>query len=348
MQHIHGRSVLRTLIAAMILVFPACLEYETTTTVNTDGSFTRSITVSGDSSAIHGWDFRIPADQGWSVREIVKVDDRKWTLRADRDFGSEAEWTAWNDSLTRRVLDCSIVVDRSFRFFTTSYRLTETIASYNPFRRIPLTDYISPSELEAFLRFEVLKESYPSRGDSLALKDAGDRFTEWEKRTRIESLYAALEQGMDPSVRSDTARMDRIKASIIEYCLPDSVGTDNLITVVRRWAVSTREHAVVRAIDAGSEALRQFAADVDFVNTVGSDTYVSRVRMPGTITSTNGELEGTNGVVWSDYIAYAYIGDFTMIAESSVVNVWAIVLTIALIIGLPLVVWAGKRLRTRG
>ncbi len=347
MSHIISHLVVRIPALLLALSLAGCLEYETTTTVRPDGSFVRSITVKGDSAALQTWDFKIPADSTWTIVERSRVDEKKWALRAERLFTSGDAWTVWSKDLDRRTLQCSVAVEKQFRFFTTRYCYTEKIASYNPFTLIPLTDYISPGELDMFLRFEVMKESYPSRGDSLALDDASDRFEEWEVRTRVESYFVALEKSLPASAGLTPERLHALKEDLAQHLLADS--NDNSYEPQRMvtWARRTHEPALVRAIQKGSEELDAFYADIEFVQETGGDSYVSRVVMPGEITRTNGKREGTQTAAWDEYIAYAYVNDFTMTAESTVVNAWAFILTLGVIVGAPILVWVAWMVRRK-
>ena len=353
MQRHETRLRMSALLLAGALVFGGCLEYETTTTILTDGSLRRSIVVTGDSTAVHSWDFRVPVDTGWTLLSQERVDEKKWRFSAERDFSSADEWNAYQSTAGRRTLVCSLRVEKSFRFFTTSYRFSETISSYNPFRLVPITDFLSPSELEAFLRFEVFKESYPTKGDSLALEDAGDRFEEWDTACRVEAFRRAIVGAISPdepaladSAWQATFRNDLetyltkpSKSGNKEYENPDA---DKLL----HWLNGHTAGMDVSLQQLRSELLR-IKVDVDFMQSVGSDTYVSRVGMPGTLVRTNGKPEGESGAKWENYIGYAYVNDFTMEAESSAVNVWAIVLALAVVVGGPILVWVAWITRRR-
>ena len=347
MSYLHTMIPSRIAFTVLLFLSAGCLEYETRTTVHPDGSFTRTITVTGDSSSISSWDFKIPADSTWSIIEQFKVDDKKWTVKAEREFPSSQAWTIWKDSLDRRVLESSVTVDRRFRFFTTTYTFTETIASYNPFRLIPVTDFISPSELDMFLRFEVLKESNPSRGDSLALDDAGDRFEEWEIRTRLESFFRAIVDHLDRSAGLEQSRLDELKEALVQSFMEEGKGEDYSFKRFRDWGRTTKQPEIRAAIEAASEDLESLRRDIEYIKAVSGDSYESRIDMPGEITTTNGQREGLNGAAWNDYIAYAYVSDFTMSAESTIVNIWAIVLTIGIIIGIPILMWVAKKTREK-
>ena len=50
--------------------------------------------------------------------------------------------------------------------------------------------------VEGLYRHEVRKEPFASKGDSLAMEDAGQRFEEWRQRSVFESYYAELAKGV--------------------------------------------------------------------------------------------------------------------------------------------------------
>jgi hypothetical protein len=333
-------------------VLSGCLEYETTTTVHPDGSFTRSITVRGDSAALHSWSFNIPADASWTVVKREKVEDDTWTLTAERTYSSDDEWESWQPTIDRRVLRCSVTVESSYRFFTTTYRYTETIPSYNPFTLIPVTDYIAQAELDAFLRTEVFKEPFQTPGDSMALEDAGDRFEEWEMMSRIESYYQAIMKHLEPDAAFDSTRRANLKESLISYfSRTNPTGKkefeDPDPQKFKAWTRTLNDPSVSEAVEGSWTVFEQFKRDVDYIHSVNSDSHASRIQLPGEIVFTNGSPEGRNAAVWEDYISYAYVGDFTMVAESSVLHVWAIILVVSAVVGIPVIMWGARLARQR-
>ena len=143
------RSSLFLIVIPLLMVSNGCLEYHTTTRVRTDGSLSRDVIVKGDSSGVFGWNFLIAVDSSWD-HTIRKTDDRKWQLEAHREFESPAEWAAYQNSTRVRVLRFHISFEKSFSWFRTQYVYTERLESFNTFRRLPVTDFLSPAELEAF------------------------------------------------------------------------------------------------------------------------------------------------------------------------------------------------------
>ncbi len=346
-----------TFLALLLLsiVFGGCLEYETKTTIHPDGSFTRTVVVKGDSGDVHRGAFRVPADLAWSSSPPERVDEKKWRSTLTRTFSSSDEWRAFHDSVSRRTLRCDVRVERSFLFFTTTYVYTEVVRRFNPFQRVPLTDFLSDHELDLFLRFEVRKESAPSEQDSLLHEDAGRRFERWEGETRFASYFEALIAGLPPSspLRSDTSRLERARQKLHGLYVEDLSDQNKVFRRpdeerLRGWVRQAGEPDLLRALVNNGDRFAQLKEDVDFVRMVFEDSFITRVSLPGEVVWTNSSKTEEDQPTWSEYIAYAYVGDYTMRAESRVVNVWAIVLALAVIVAVPMLALVAKGLRRRG
>ena len=80
-----------TALIAALVVFSGCLEVDTTTKVHPDGSLTRTVVVSGDSTDFTKIRMGIfGLDSGWTVvSDSIGSKDRKLTLQ--RDFKNAAD-----------------------------------------------------------------------------------------------------------------------------------------------------------------------------------------------------------------------------------------------------------------
>ncbi len=339
----------RTLLTATCLlslaVFPACLDIETTSQVNADGSILRTITFEDDSAAIHRGIFPIPMDSGWQ-KSVRKIDKDKWKLTASRLFHDVDQMNRALKGTFGKTLQSGFTLDRSFQWFFTTYRFTETSLKYIQYDSIPLTDFVSPSEIEAWKRHEIEKVPYATKGDSLAIVSAGKRGEEWDARNVFEPVFATFLDGVrelnNPKLTPSVVAAQ--KDTLYEVSVK-SLELGNIDTLRLIFSKTLKNSLVSQAWRLRTGVFREIKAkrELNFV----SGVMVSNVIMPGLITGSNAQSIEGNKATWRDYKDYARMLGYTMWVESRQVNWWAVILTgaIVVVLGALLTVSALKRRR---
>jgi hypothetical protein len=334
-------TFMRSVIIAIALWFAGCLEYHTTTTVREDGSILRTVVIRGDSTSTHRWDFVVPVDSSWSW-ERAKTGDREWTLTFRREFPSAEAFNVYQSALAGSILRSEISIERSFRWFTTVYRYREHLPSVNAFRYIPLSDYISPSDLEAFLRHEVQKEPFASPAESVAVENASDQFEAWARRNEFEALFGALKVGADrlaeTSFSPESLYVRKRQLAEAYEALKDTGEVFDAKGLVRRrdeWLKRWREPVVRRAAAAAQDSLEGIEAKMRTMHRLMEFPHKTSVVMPGLMTTSNARSIDGASAKWEDYLIVLYFQDFTFEAESAVTHWWAVAVTGLLAFGLP-------------
>lgn len=316
------------LMTILALTANGCLEIETTTKINSDGSVIRTVVMTGDSSSIYQRDFAVTVDSTWDT-QIQQIERNKFVRTATKVFREVGEMNKALMGEEGRTLSIRADLERHFRWFFTTIRYRETWLNFNPFRAVPITDYISPTELEYFMRHELKKEPYRTKGDSLAFEDAGHRFERWNARNIFEAYFQTFVEGIRKlNDRSLTLTyVAGLKQRLFEAS-EESFKANNVDTVRFVFERVLKTPAVRKAIAANSEGFHLFKQKLDFLHgKIGADTYRTNVVMPGLIIDTNApSIEGTKAS-WSDYTKFCYFTDFEMWVESKVTNWWAITLT---------------------
>lgn len=327
----------RTLLAALTalaLLLPGCLEVETTVRVNSDGTIHRTVEITGDSAALARGDYPLTLRGPWSMK-LQRGEAKKFHLRAERTFANANELNAAIGGEKERTIQLQARLDRTFLWFTTTFRYEETFARFYPFDAVPVTDYVSNGEIDLYLRHEMEDEPYETPGDSLALDDASDRFDEWEKRSRFEAFYAELvtgaERAEDPELTPE--RLAGAKEELYRRCFGDGEPT-RVAQLIESAGSVLGTRPVQRLLEANREGFEAFDRKMSFLEEVATTGFTTRVEMPGLITDTNARaIEGTT-VSWSDFKAYCYVRDYTMWVESRMINWWAIILTGVVVLAL--------------
>ncbi len=333
------RDRIPSYVLVMLLALPAgivsgCLETETTTTVLTDGTLTRMVELSGDSSSIPDGMAMFGIDSGWNLERKASGRERA-SLVARRTFTDvDAMARALAGEAGTRV-NIVPTLETHFAWFFTTYRYTETWKRLNLAEAVPLSDFLSQQEIEPLDRLIGKERPLPTKGDSLAAHDVEQRFTRWQNRNEFETFYRLFRDGVrqlnDPILID--SRIDGQKEELYKSAEHFGWGSGSVDSLVMEWGRVLGSPRAGEALNANRRAIEEFQSRMEFYQTVLSMGHKVHVIMPGLITATNGNVEG-NRISWSDFIAGTYVGNATMWAESSVTNWWTIAISGVVVLAL--------------
>lgn len=344
------RSIMTVAAVALSLMVSGCLEVQTTTQVNPDGTLLRTQILSGDSTEV--WTHRFPTtiDNTWtvSVRRLEKGGFNRVATKLFRDAAEMNESFKDASSLSLRF---HAVLEKRFLWFFTEFNYRETYAKYNPFEAIPLSEYVSPAAVEQFYRHEVNKEPYSTKGDSLAIEDAGKRWEEWRSRNMFESYYTELMKGLsalnEPSLPLSmvNARKEELYQKT-EHWISGSGNMDTILALVQQVLKSP---LVRQAARKNADGFASHKAKLAFVEEMLSTPHQMSIVMPGLILDTNGPTIEGNKVTWKEVTLFAYMTDYEIWVKSRVVNWWAVVVSaVVVLVAIVLAVGVGLRRRSHG
>lgn len=339
-----NRAVLSFMFLAIAgVALPGCLEVETTTKVNRDGSLIRTVLFTGDSSEVFQRDrpYPLTVDSLWPST-IRKVDDKKFEYSATRTFSDASDLDKAIAGIPLKTLDVSVGLEQDFLWFVTDYRYRETYHRWNPFDNVTITDYISQPELDLILRFD--KEEKATKADSLAVDTLSAKYEEWDARNIFESIFAALLEGVrmlhDPSLSPETviSRKEELFLASKKPILDNKMDT---LRIIFSRILKTR--LLQKVLDANKPAVDLILDQLEFRNSISTHTFKLNVEMPGTVTGTNAKSIEGNVVHFTDFKEVAYFSDYEMWVTSRVINWWAVIVTAAVIVLGAVVLVAGRR-----
>ena len=341
------KTISRTTITALCLVgmmlFPSCLEVETTSQINTDGSVLRTITFDDDSANIYRGEFPIPFDSTWQ-RAIQKVGEKEFRLTVSKLFPDVREMNIALKGTFGKTLQYQFTLDRGFRWFFTTYRFNETQLKTVQFDKIPMSDFLSSVEIEGWREHEVERKPYTTKGDSLALVSSGPRFEQWEHRNLFEAVFDAFLGGVkklnNPLLSSLV--VEQHKDTLFELS-ENSLAKNNIDTLRLIFAKVLKNPLVHKAWKANSEGFQDVK---DKMKMSYDGSFVTNVIMPGLITKSNARTIEGNKATWRDYKDFARFFGYTMWVESREVNWWAVILTGIIVLAI-LVLLVASTLRRR-
>lgn len=340
----------RIVIGAFLLLsgFSGCLDVETTTTVNRDGSLTRTVTFVGDSGTVYRGNYPLTIDSSWKS-SIRQIDAKKWEFSATKTFPDVRRLNEATAAIPNKTLPVSIALEQDFLWFVTDYRYRETYGRWAPFDNVPLTDFVSQAELELARKHEVDDEPYNTRGDSLALADAGDRFEKWDARNIFESWFGTYLEGVK---RTGDALLNPEsvigKKEELFEASRQPIGQDKFDTLSVIFGKVLKTRLWPKILGANKEAFDRLKARLDFRAAISANTYKVNIAMPGIITETNARSIEGNTVKFSDFMQLAYTGDYEMWVTSRTINWWAIIVTAVLIIGGAVAMVVSRKRKGKG
>jgi len=321
-----------------LLIISGCREITVTTKVNKNGTFTRMIKITGDSSSVFKPDLPYPIDETW-VKTVIKdtTDKGDYILTYTKSFkNSDLLNNELNaDTSWRKKLDRKITIDKQFGFFYSYITYCETYKAINPFKKLNYPNYLTPDEM-LYLSGNRIQIT---ASDSAMEKKVSDRFERFLIEAIANEIIITMEDGIkklnDPQLNPDNVTLYR---DSIENKLDDYYeNMDVYIDFYREW---TGNESVNKLKTLEPQLFGKLNEKISFLlNAVFMDEYSQTVEMPGLITETNSILVTGNKVSWKVNGDKIIFHDYEMKVESRVVNRWAFIVSgIILLLGLILLI----------
>jgi hypothetical protein len=320
------QNIILAFVILLLLLFGACREVTVTTKVNPDGTFTRIITVTGDSADVFKTDLPFPVDETWARMSSKDTSDStKYMQTYTKSYRNSDELNAEirNDTGSYRNLEREISITKSFRFFFSYLTFREVYKSVNPFNDLDYHKYLTEEDIRWYSGLKLPVTS----ADSTRKKEAEDKalsFLVESATAEVESIFRdgikrlnnPLLNPVDVSIYHDSlykkieAWDDKSEIDFIEYCC--------------KWSGN---EAFSRLNDLEPPLFEDFLKKMATLDTVFElEGYTEEVEMPGLITGTNSAMLSGNKVRWDFQAMSVLVRDFEIYAESRVINYWAFIL----------------------
>jgi len=309
-----------------------CREITTSTRISPDGSFTRTITVTGDSSDVFDSDLPLPYDDSWRVIEEGEIDTTRenyiYSIRKNFEDVHALNYAFRQQGDLRNGPARRADLRKEFWWFATLYRYRETYPQWTGYDAVPLQEYFSDHELQQ-IHLWISEDSLSVTGeDSVALEQ---KFFLWMGKNLFEETIRLLEHftGTESpdnilgqqkpalwEVFADSVRnWDELSVKSLTEILDDRLGTERLGRIYSQHQA---------AFDSLEERMTPILLSQD---DVAGPEYgyndKNRVTMPGKILSTNADgIEG-NTVSWDTGQERYFVYDFVMEVNTRVSHPWA-------------------------
>ena len=327
------------ILAILFLMMPGCLNIWFTTDVHPDGSIGKTIVFEGDSAEIVDVHLALMKETDWK-REWTKVEGDKsnpkaskednkdkYKLTLSREFKSvQALNTSMNPADTNLLtIRTNSTLDRKFRWFFTRYIYEETVINANPFKALSYHNFLSEEEMRLICLTDNARASDP-KFDSVSYKVTEKKFENFLYRSMYEDFYQCLVPILneDKSLTLTIQELENKKDLIYNY-LVDSIKGDKPAEILEGFEKVLNNPAIEIIKSKYLSRFDRFSKKMAFYLESSDDSYKFSIRMPGLLLATNSaKIEGS-ATEWEVSFNDFAFKDFTMKAESRMVNTWAFI-----------------------
>ncbi|MBN1198819.1 MAG: hypothetical protein JXA23_05670 [Bacteroidales bacterium] len=319
------------ILISLFLIFCGCREITVTTQVHRDGSFTRIIRITGDSSSVFEGNLPYPIDSTWSrkIEQGTTGDSSRndeFILTYTKIFETSEELMSLieADTTWRKQLNRNISVTSKFGFFYSYPTFREVFQPANPFTFLPYEDYLTHDDL-LWLSGQnpILNHSDSIHFDEVEKK--AEQFIVASVTAEIEHILTeGITRLNDPALLpTEVTRVhDSIQRWVEAWKFDEP---EKIIVLFNEW---TRNSAAEKLLEINPPLFSEFQKKVDFINNlILMDSYPETVEMPGVIIETNSTMLKGNQVSWEIQPMSLLFEPYEMLVESRVINNWAFILT---------------------
>jgi hypothetical protein len=317
------QHILSALLLILMLVFNSCREISVTTKINADGTFTRTIRVTGDSSEVISGDLPFPVDETWS-RTFSKdtADTTRFLVTYSKAYRNSdiLNNDLKSDTSVYRFLDKKVSIHKKSGFFFSYITFREVYKCANPFTTLDYRKYIS----EADIRISNGTEIPLTPADSAHKKEADDNILDYILKSAVAELETITSDGIrklgDESLNTVNLAVyhDSLCAEIERTDFKK--GED----VLDMYANLSGNEAFLKLKSLQPPLYQEFDQKLTRLDTLLELAgYKEIVEMPGLITGTNSAKLNGNQVSWDFETISLLVCDTEFFAESRVINLWA-------------------------
>ena len=327
--------------AVLCCLFAGCLDQETTTTVNTDGTCERRIVVVSLQSP-----FPLHVDATWDTTRATvgtEADSVKYVLKKTfasfEDLAKEYRHSGDNSHFGVRVS-----LEKQFRWFFTYFDYHEAYEKFTRDTLVPPEGFLTTDEMARY--------TYGDTSKALI-----DKVEQWHNRNLFEIVFghARAAASVLPDSSATLAAMDAHKDAFYHSLFEnvngipqivgkdgeiDQAGLDSLARLASRMLVIKVSPALRTAFGEGVKAAFRHSFSPE--SKMGW-SFTNIVSLPGTMLGTNAGQIKNGTVTWKlDMDRLSFI-DYEMHAESRMVNTWPIVVTGLVLAGLVVALVRGRK-----
>ena len=316
-------------------------EYRFTTHINRDGSCIREIvTPNADSAFLAGdmshnpFPYELTPDWKMEVKDTININSKQKTnVKISKKFNSVDELSTGLRT-DKFILHPKETLKKQFRWFYTYYTFNAVYPEVAYKGNIPMDEYLNETEQKFIFQGDMSGYKGMSGWELKdKLDDIGNKYLEWYNRTMYNEYFEAITYYAGLTGNKYHSQLSDIK--------------DTLFTIneklILKLELSDMDRSICDMLDdyfsieMFSYLYHDKGGDIgDMVgNKINFQQYTIEIQyelsMPGKILFTNTELRENNLLSWKVDAYRTLVGDYTLVAESRAVNIWAFIVVLLLI-----------------
>jgi hypothetical protein len=305
------------------------------TVVHEDGSVDKTLVLEKTEKAKADENiFGIHEGNGWSVALTPAGADtanNKYRIEFSKHFDSAEQANHDLDTGSDTLFHIHSVFNKKFRWFYTYIAYSETIRPVNRFRKFSPDDFFNQED-HAFIKRLPGEGTRISKADSVFLEILNekikDRYANLAMFYEINDIIKQVinKNNLDERWLDTLAKNQDLVYKIIEK----SRGDHNLAEqIADSLAIPLPKP---KASDDFAKLTRDFDARVDFMSFANNGKYTNEVHLPWPVISSNADSVTANVAVWRPLSTKFAITEYTMKAECRKMNLWAVLVSLGIVV----------------
>jgi hypothetical protein len=228
--------------------------------------------------------------------------------------------------------------EKTFRWFYTYIRYSETYRPLNRFKMLPYDEFFNAEDMQ-FIRRLPAEGSAISKADSVSLQMLNIKVDDYYARAAIANEHAENFKKLLILTNTRTTMLDSLKEIrqiFFEWLENNKDDKSFLMTVSDSIPIKFPDRR--RATFLADSLSADLNARLRFMSYVRDGRYQAMMEMPWPVVQTNADSVAGNRLYWRPLQHKFLFTDYELYAESRQLN-WLTVIISAVIVGLTLVLW---------
>lgn len=345
------KMALSVFLLAFLLIISAC-EHNVSmeTTVYENGSVDKIIILETADTTQNF--LGIGSENGWKLTtqlmeepdSVKKEERKKWKVKYQKTFTSAQQATEELASPSDSLFRVSSRFEKNFRWFYTYLHYSDTYHAINRMN-YPMEDYITREDF-AFIDRLPAEGQLISRADSLYLSRLQEKiFDVYGLRAIYESYYTMNEKLIRESGLEERwiDTLNRHKENLFhQLAAKKDLPEDYIYNAMDSLGIPFPYDKMRNRYD---ELYKREDAVTSFINHASEGKYTHIINMPWSVVRTNADSISDRRLQWNPPSIKFLLRDYTMYAESRKINLWAIIVSVVLVMFTAYLFW--RRMNSR-
>lgn len=331
------KNIPRTIALAgvLLVLFTACEHpIYMETKVNVDGSLDKVIEMDkADSNRVERNVFNINVAKGWNV-DIRRSDGDSTTsrdefnIRFDKHFASAAAANEELNMVSDTLFRIESKFDKSFRWFYTYIRYSETYKPIDRLKKVKVDDYFNQED-KSFINRLPGEGVAISKADSLYLQTLNEKiFKNYARMGMFFEYFEILTNVATKHLDSSWVHKLYNESDYIYKKLEDMEGEPDFAA---RIADSLKMPLPKEAALEFSNLSKDLESRIAFMSFARDGKYTNVIEMPWTIVDSNADSVAGNKLYWKPLATKFAIQEYEMFGKARKLNWWTIVVSVAVL-----------------